>query len=96
MYEVSGLLQLDFPLRLTETIVFQPTPYGGYKHYFRYHLFEDKESRNNRPVLLAGIKLKLVFEQKDFVELNAEYNLVLDNKPVHLLAFILSIGPVFR
>ncbi|MBN1835259.1 MAG: hypothetical protein JW820_05365 [Spirochaetales bacterium] len=95
MIEVAGLVQVDFRVPIGKTLQFQPTPYIGYKHYFRYHVFEDIPTRANRPVGIAGVKLKLLLPEGSFVELNMEYNLVFDNQPVHILAFAFGVGPVF-
>ncbi|OGK12462.1 MAG: hypothetical protein A2Y63_01250 [Candidatus Riflebacteria bacterium RBG_13_59_9] len=84
---LQGGLYTGFPFSfgVPGKLVFSPSPYLGYKHYYRQHVFEGETSLTNRPVLVAGLDVRLA--RAWFLGgVRVEYNLLLEDSPLHAVA----------
>jgi hypothetical protein len=88
----SSMIQLglyagyDFVFPFTDQTALTLSPYAGYKHYFRKHMFRDEEVSTNRPILLAGSKLNLYVSRRFSFGVGFEYNLIMEQSPIHTAA----------
>ena len=85
MVQVGVYAGYEFVLFRTETNALVLSPYGAYKHYFREHIFWDDSISTNRPIIAVGTKLNLHISRRFSFGLGLEYNLVLDENPIHTL-----------
>jgi len=85
MVQVGLYAGYEFVLFRTETNALVLSPYSGYKHYFREHIFWDDSISTNRPVIAVGTKLNLHVSRRFSFGLGLEYNLILDEDPIHTL-----------
>jgi len=82
-----------FPFGVTSALVL--SPYVGYKHYFREHVYWSDTILTNRPILMAGIRVDLQITRRFFFGIGLEYDIILDRSPLHTLYHTDRIGVAF-
>jgi hypothetical protein len=85
MLQAGAYTGFPFSFGLPGKLVLSPSPYLGYKHYYRQHVFADETFRTNRPVLVMGVDVRLTHEW--FLGgVRVEYNLLLEDSPLQTVA----------
>ncbi len=85
MVQVGLYVGYEFFFFRTRDTALALSPYGAYKHYFREHVFWGDIVNTNRPIIAAGTKLNLYVSRRISFGFGLEYNLILDDSPVHTL-----------
>jgi hypothetical protein len=94
MLQAGAYTGFPFSFGTPGKLVFSPSPYLGYKHYYRQHVFNGEASRTNRSVLVAGLDMRLAHAW--FLGgVRAEYNLLLEDSPLHTIAVHAYAGVSF-
>jgi len=95
MIQFGLYLGYDFLFPFTETSFLSVSPYAGYKHYFREHIFWSDRILTNRPILMAGVRVDLHVSRRFFFGVGLEYDLILDRSPINTLLHTDRIGLSF-